>query len=158
MNCLLHGPVQRCDFPEHFSIEGLCDEIGAQQKLPVDLFDPCIHYDEMTGHALIKGRGGRVILDEPVSMLDAVRFFIEYLQSRSCGQCTICRIGTQRMMETINHLYDGRCTRDDVDALSDLAEQISATSLCEVGKLAAKPVISLQGFLKSEQGFGKIKG
>jgi NADH:ubiquinone oxidoreductase subunit F (NADH-binding) len=153
VNCLLDGSAQRFDF----SMENLSCETGVQQKLPLDLFEPCIHYDEMTGHALIKGRGGTVILDERVSMLDAVRLFIEYLESRSCGQCTFCRVGTRRMMETVNHLSKGHCTFENIDALSELAEQIKSASLCEVGQLAAKPVSSLQGFLKSQEGSGKIK-
>jgi NADH:ubiquinone oxidoreductase subunit F (NADH-binding) len=151
VNRLLDGSAQRFDFSDDFSMENLCSETGVQQKLPFDLFEPCIHYDEMTGHALIKGRGGTVILDERVSMLDAVRLFIEYLQSRSCGQCTFCRVGSQRMMETVNHLSNGHCTSDNIEALSDLAEQIKSASLCEVGKLAAKPVHSLQRFLRSKQ-------
>jgi NADH:ubiquinone oxidoreductase subunit F (NADH-binding) len=137
-------------FPDDVLTEPPGGMSGVHERLPVDLFDPFINYDEVTGRAVIKGRCGNIILDESVSMADAARFFLDYIQNESCGQCTFCRVGTKRMMEIVNRLCNGHGTYDDIEALEELADQISSASLCEVGKLAAKPVLSSLRFLRSE--------
>lgn len=150
VNRLLDGSAHRFVFSEHFSIDSLCRESAAAAKLPLDLFAPEMIPDILTGEVFIRGRAGTVILGQPESLLAAAAVFIQYLQSRSCGQCTFCRIGTQRIRETMDDFLKGGCTVDKIETLVELAEQIKSASLCEVGRLAEKPLKSLLKLLTRE--------
>ena len=67
---------------------------------------------------------------------------MDYAVEESCGECTYCRIGTTRMSEILDRICSGSGAAEDVDTLLELAEKISTTCLCEVGKLASAPVLA----------------
>jgi len=37
------------------------------------------------------GSGGMVVMDEETCMVDAARYFVDFLLEESCGKCTPCR-------------------------------------------------------------------
>ena len=57
------------------------------------------------------GSGGLVVLDDRDCMVDIARFFLRFTCHESCGKCTFCRIGTQRMLEILDRLCEGRGRR-----------------------------------------------
>ena len=54
------------------------------------------------------------------------------------------------MIEVLNRLCAGEGMPDDIETLEDLAEQISTTTLCEVGKTVSKPVLSTLRYFRNE--------
>ena len=52
------------------------------------------------------GSGGLVVLDDTACMVDIARYFLQFTQNQSCGKCTFCRIGTQRMLEILDRQSD----------------------------------------------------
>ena len=56
----------------------------------------------------IMGSGGLVVLDDRDCMVDIARYFLQFTQDESCGKCTFCRVGTQRMLEILDRLCAGQ--------------------------------------------------
>jgi NADH-quinone oxidoreductase subunit F len=96
------------------------------------------------------GSGGLVVLDDRDCMVDISRFFLRFTRQESCGKCTFCRIGTQRMLEILERLCEGGARRDDLEKLSELADRVSRTSLCGLGQTAPNPVTSALRYFRDE--------
>lgn len=57
-------------------------------------------------------------------------------------KCVPCREGTKRMLEILEGIVAGNGKLEDIDLLLELADTISATALCGLGKTAPSPVVS----------------
>ena len=72
---------------------------------------------------------------------------MNFTQNESCGKCVPCREGTKRMLEILERIVAGQGQDGDIELLLELADTISATALCGLGKSAASPVVStIKGF------------
>lgn len=103
--------------------------------LPLD-FDSLIKVGAMIGS------GGLVVMDEDTCMVSIARFFMNFTQHESCGKCVPCREGTHVMLELLDDIVEGKGTIETIDTLLELADTISETSLCGLGKTAPSPVVS----------------
>ena len=66
----------------------------------------------------------------------------DFTQNESCGKCVPCREGTKRMLEILERIVAGNGKLEDLDLLEELANMITETALCGLGKSAALPVMS----------------
>ena len=57
------------------------------------------------------GSGGLVVMDETTCMVDLAKYFMEFIQSESCGKCIPCREGTRRMLEILDAHHPARAAR-----------------------------------------------
>lgn len=83
-------------------------------------------------------------------MVEVARFFMNFTQNESCGKCVPCREGTKRMLELLTDITEGRGTMEHIELLEKLADTISATALCGLGKTAASPVVSTLKYFRDE--------
>lgn len=118
--------------------------------LPEDLLDLPIDYESLTEAGAMMGSGGMVVLDEDACMVDVARFFLEFTQDESCGQCPPCRLGTKRMLEILTRISEGRGKPDDLDLLAELASGVKEASLCALGKTAPNPVLTTRRYFRHE--------
>ncbi|MDF2675359.1 MAG: hndC2 [Clostridiales bacterium] len=107
----------------------------AQLDLPLD-------FDSLKKAGAMIGSGGLVVMDENTCMVEVARFFMNFTQNESCGKCVPCREGTKRMLEILENIVAGKGELEDIDMLLELADTISSTALCGLGKTAAFPVVS----------------
>ena len=96
------------------------------------------------------GSGGLIVMDEDTCMVDMAKFFLEFTVDESCGKCTPCRVGTQRLLEMLNKITSGQGTLEDIDELEQLCYYIKETSLCGLGQTAPNPVLSTLKFFRDE--------
>ncbi len=61
-----------------------------------------------------------------------------------------CREGTRRMLEILERIVGGTGTMEDIDLLEELAQTVSKTALCGLGKTAANPVLSTLKYFREE--------
>lgn len=118
--------------------------------LPVDKFDLPIDFDLLYEAGSMIGSGGMVVMDEKTCMVDIARYFLTFLQDESCGKCLPCRTGVDRMLEIITDITEGRGRPEQLDLLEELADTISQTALCGLGKTAPNPVLSTMCYFHSE--------
>jgi NADH:ubiquinone oxidoreductase subunit F (NADH-binding)/Pyruvate/2-oxoacid:ferredoxin oxidoreductase delta subunit len=110
--------------------------------LGTEYLDLPIDYESLSSAGAMMGSGGMIVMDEDTCMVDIARFFMEFTQEESCGKCTPCRVGTRRILETLQRICDGKGEEGDIERLQDLCYQIKSTSLCGLGQGAPNPVES----------------
>ena len=110
--------------------------------VPAEHLDLPIDYESLQGIGAIMGSGGLVVMDDRTCIVDTARYFLNFVQSESCGKCVPCRVGTKRMLEMVEGFTHGRGELEDLDRLQELAQAIKATSLCGLGQTAPNPVLS----------------
>lgn len=112
--------------------------------------DMPLDFDSLKKAGAMIGSGGLVVMNDKSCMVEVARFFMNFTQNESCGKCVPCREGTKRMLELLTDIVEGRGTLEHIDMLEELAETISATALCGLGKSAASPVISTLKYFRDE--------
>lgn len=123
---------------------------GACVCLPKKHLDLPMDFDSLKNVGAMIGSGGLVVMDEDTCMVEVARFFMNFTQNESCGKCVPCREGTKRMLEILDKIVSGKGELEDIDLLYDLADTVSNTALCGLGKTAANPVISTLNYFKDE--------
>ena len=118
--------------------------------IPASLIDTPIDYDNLIAIGSMMGSGGLIVMDEDDCMVDIAKFFLEFTVDESCGKCVPCRIGTMRLLETLEKITDGHGTLEDIDKLEELSEYIKSASLCALGQTAPNPVLSTLHFFRDE--------
>ncbi len=109
-----------------------------------------LDFDSLQKAGAMIGSGGLVVMDDKTCMVEVARFFMNFTQNESCGKCVPCREGTKRMLEILERIVAGQGQPGDIDLLLELAETISATALCGLGKTAAQPVVSTIRYFRDE--------
>lgn len=118
--------------------------------IPEKHLDVVVDYEKVKEVGAMMGSGGMVVLDEDQCMADIARFFMDFIQEESCGQCTPCRVGTKRMLEILTRITDGKGEEGDIEKLQKLGKAIGETSLCGLGKTAPNPVLSTIKYFRDE--------
>jgi NADH-quinone oxidoreductase subunit F len=118
--------------------------------IPARHLDTSIDYDSLQDLGAIMGSGGMIVMDENTCMVDIARYFLEFVQSESCGKCIPCRIGTKRMLEILVRITEGQGQMSDLDLLQELAIHIKDTALCGLGQTAPNPVLSTLRYFRDE--------
>jgi NADH:ubiquinone oxidoreductase subunit F (NADH-binding)/NADH:ubiquinone oxidoreductase subunit E len=118
--------------------------------VPAELAHLPVDYETLQEIGTMMGSGGLVALDETDCMVDIARYFLEFTQNQSCGKCTFCRIGTRRMLDTLERLCNGKGVKADIEELEHLARMIKKTSLCGLGTTAPNPVLSTIRYFRDE--------
>jgi NADH-quinone oxidoreductase subunit F len=118
--------------------------------VPESLADVLIDYDSLAASGAIMGSGGMVVMDESTCMVDVARYFLNFIQSESCGKCTFCRIGTKRMLEILTRITEGKGVEEDIAELEDLAAKVKVSSLCGLGQTAPNPVLTTLRYFRPE--------
>ena len=116
---------------------------SAELDLPLD-------FDSLKKVGAMIGSGGLVVMDDKTCMVEVARFFMNFTQNESCGKCVPCREGTKRMLEILERIVAGNGREGDIELLLELADTITNTALCGLGKTAAGPVVSTIKYFRDE--------
>lgn len=118
--------------------------------IPAEYFDTPIDYDSLESLGAIMGSGGLIVIGNDRCMVETARYFLEFTTKESCGKCTFCRVGTKRMLETLERITGGDGTMQDVELLAELGPKIIDGSLCGLGQTAPNPVLTTLRYFKDE--------
>jgi NADH-quinone oxidoreductase subunit F len=81
------------------------------------------------------GGGGLVFVDDTACVVDLNVMFAHFLEDESCGRCTTCRGGNQRMVEIFHRTSRGEGDADDIERLQSLAASMQYSN-CFHGTLS----------------------
>ena len=115
--------------------------------LPEAHLDTPVDFDSLKTVGAVMGSGGMIVADESTCIVEFSEYFMRFACDESCGKCPPCRIGSTRMLETLERITAGEGEIEDLDRLRRLAAGMQTGSLCALGQLAPSPVLStLQHF------------
>lgn len=118
--------------------------------LPASLLDTPVDFDSLTAAGSIMGSGGMVVMDEDTCMVDVARYFLDFTQKESCGQCSLCRLGTLQMLGVLKAITEGKGKPEDIDLLMELGEATKIGSICGLGQSAPNPVFTTIRYFREE--------
>ncbi|HAW49417.1 TPA: NADH-quinone oxidoreductase subunit F [bacterium] len=118
--------------------------------IPESLLDLPVDYERLTEAGAMMGSGGMVVMDEDTCMVDVARYFLEFLNSESCGKCSSCREGINAMLEVVTNICQGKGREGDIEFLEELGAAVIDASLCGLGQSAPNPVLSTIRYFRDE--------
>ena len=81
--------------------------------------------------------------DSAVDPVDLLRAYLEKVAKESCGQCTPCREGTQRLCTIMERICAGQAQLSDLDEIRQMASFISESARCDVGRCLEQPTLEI---------------
>ena len=118
--------------------------------IPASMLDLNVDYESLAKAGSIVGSGGMIVLDEDNCMVNMAQYFVQFTQEESCGKCVPCRVGTKRLLETLNRITRGQGREGDIEHLEKLSNGIRNMSLCGLGQTAPNPVLSTIKYFREE--------
>lgn len=118
--------------------------------LKADEIDVPMDFDSLAKIGSMLGSAGVVVLDETVSIPEALLVLIRFYAHESCGQCTPCREGTAWLEQIVQRILDSKGRPGDLDNMLRVAKNIIGNTICPLGDAAALPVISYVTKFRSE--------
>ncbi len=112
--------------------------------------DISMDFDSLAAAGSMFGTAAVIIMDETVSMVEALYVITRFYAHESCGQCTPCREGVKWMQDILRRLLKGRGRREDIDLLITMCDQIERRTICALGDAAALPVRSFVSKFRHE--------
>lgn len=105
--------------------------------LPAGKADIPLDFDTLQEHGCFIGSAAIIVLSDQDDLRAVAANLLAFFADESCGQCTPCRVGTEKMLTLLE--------RDawDVEALERLARVMMDASICGLGQAAPNPVLSL---------------
>jgi len=105
--------------------------------LPASKADLPLDFDTLQPHGCFIGSAGVIVLSTRDELRQAVTQLMAFFADESCGQCTPCRVGTEKMLALLQH------ERWDEAQLKRLSQVMIDASICGLGQAAPNPVLSL---------------
>jgi len=99
-------------------------------------------YESLEGEGAVIGSGSILVADSETCMVDTARFFLDFSAREACGKAVPCRIGTLRLVETLDRILAATPRPDDLVALRELSRKIVDTALCKLEALAPGPMLT----------------
>ena len=118
--------------------------------VPKALLDLPVDYERLTQAGSMMGSGGMIVMDQDTCMVDVARYFLEFLQEESCGQCVPCREGIKRLLQILTDICAGKGEDGDIELLEDISDTVVKLSLCALGGTAPNPVLTTLAYFRDE--------
>lgn len=118
--------------------------------IPEKLLDLPVDFERLTEAGSMMGSGGMIVMDQDTCMVDVARYFLEFLQEESCGQCIPCREGIKKLLEILTDICNGHGKEGDIELLEEYATTVKDLSLCALGGSAPNPVLSTLKYFSDE--------
>jgi NADH-quinone oxidoreductase subunit F len=112
--------------------------------------DVPLDFDSVVKAGSLNGTSALMIFDEDDSVVRAVARWCKFYEHESCGKCTPCREGTFWYVGIYERLLNGQGTREDLDTLLDLSDNILGRAFCALGDGAVSPVTSSIQYFRDE--------
>jgi len=114
--------------------------------LPADMNNIPLDYGskELTDTGCFLGSAAIVVLSDKDDMKEVVLNLLKFFEEESCGQCTPCRVGTEKTVKLMKEKIWNK------EKLTDLSEVMSQASICGLGQAATNPLNSVLKYFAKE--------
>ena len=112
--------------------------------LPASLGDVPLDFDTLQPHGCFIGSAAVIILSQQDRARDAALNLMRFFADESCGQCTPCRVGTEKAVGLMAQ------ERWDEGLLKDLSQAMADASICGLGQAAPNPIACVFKYFPQE--------
>jgi formate dehydrogenase len=112
--------------------------------LPASMANVPLDFDTLNQYGCFIGSAAVVVLSDLDTAAMAARNVMKFFADESCGQCTPCRVGTEKAL----HLMQAR--RWDRPLLQELSQAMMDASICGLGQAAPNPALSVLKYFPHE--------
>ncbi|MCW8977166.1 MAG: SLBB domain-containing protein, partial [Sedimenticola sp.] len=102
--------------------------------LPASLSDIPLDFDTLNAYGCFIGSAAIIVLSDQDSVRQQALNAMQFFAHESCGQCTPCRVGTQKAATLMNEL------NWDQGLLEELCQVMGDASICGLGQAAPNPL------------------
>ncbi len=112
--------------------------------LPASMHDVPLDFGTLEKYGCFIGSAAVVILSDKDDVKAAALNLMRFFEDESCGQCTPCRIGTEKAVKLME------CRDWDRGLLTELADNMRDASICGLGQAAPNPLLSVIKYFPQE--------
>ncbi len=113
--------------------------------LPASKADIALDFGgELNDYNCFVGSHAVVILSEEDNIWDVAKNLMQFFKHESCGQCTPCRLGTEKAVTIMNS------SKFQPELLSDIASVMREASICGLGQAASNPLMCAMRYFPEE--------
>ncbi|MEW8302148.1 MAG: NAD(P)H-dependent oxidoreductase subunit E [Candidatus Thiodiazotropha sp.] len=135
--------------PEGHQLYGYFPGGASGGILPASLAEIPLDFDTLQPYGCFIGSAAIIVLSQQDSAREAALNAMRFFAHESCGQCTPCRVGTEKAVAL---MAQDRWDRDLLEALSSV--MIDA-SICGLGQAAPNPMLSVLKYFPQELDHGE---
>jgi formate dehydrogenase len=110
--------------------------------LPASLADEPLDFGTLDKHGCFVGSHAIVVFSQADDPRAIARNLLAFFTHESCGQCTPCRLGTEKLHALLD------APKLDTALIADLEHVMQQGSICGLGQAAPNPVASLIRFFE----------
>ena len=114
--------------------------------LPARLADVPLDFDTLQPYGCFIGSAAVMVLSQQDKARDAALNVMRFFAHESCGQCTPCRVGTDKAAQLMAREVWDR------ETLQDLAQVMGDASICGLGQAAPNPIRCVLEYFPHEVG------
>ena len=103
-------------------------------------------YDSIAKAGSMLGSGAVIVMNETRCMVKSLLRLSYFYYEESCGQCTPCRVGTDKAAQLMT------AEVWDAETLQDLAQVMGDASICGLGQAAPNPIRCVLDYFPHEVG------
>ena len=112
--------------------------------LPASLADVPLDFDTLQPYGCFIGSAAVIVLSQFDCARDAALNLLRFFADESCGQCTPCRVGTEKAVRLL------QAPRWDVPLLDELGRAMTDASICGLGQAAPNPIACVVRYFPQE--------
>jgi formate dehydrogenase len=112
--------------------------------LPASLGDVPLDFDTLQPHGCFIGSAAVIVLSQHDRARDAALNLMQFFADESCGQCTPCRVGTEKAVGLLAQ------PQWDTVLLDDLSRAMADASICGLGQAAPNPIACVIRYFPEE--------
>jgi NADH:ubiquinone oxidoreductase subunit F (NADH-binding)/NADH:ubiquinone oxidoreductase subunit E len=105
--------------------------------LPASMDNISLDFDTLQPHGAFIGSAAIIILSDQDNMREAALNLMRFFEDESCGQCTPCRVGTEKAVKLMSQKHW------DKNLLTELSQAMNDASICGLGQAACNPVATV---------------
>ena len=112
--------------------------------LPATMADIPLDFGTLEQYGCFIGSAAVIVLSDKDNMRDVALNLLRFFEDESCGQCTPCRVGTEKAVKLMER------PKWDEPLLNELTRAMADASICGLGQAAPNPILSVLKYFRED--------